>query len=247
MSSIKNLEEKEKTVEKKTETETKTEIIKSVILDKEIKTMFKSSVHFGHFHSKKHPLMNNYIYGIRNNVDIIDLLETKRLMERTLDYLKEKKKEKTLILFVGTKVSARDIIKSLAEKVKAPYVVERWLGGTLTNFEVIKKRIEHLKEMEEKKKRGELEKYTKKEKLRINQDIERMERKLGGLRRLDRLPDLIFLEKHSIEEARKKKIPIVSICDTDSDPTSSDYFIPANDDSSSSLNYILKKVEKVLI
>lgn len=225
---------------------------KPVVLDKETEKMFKLGVHFGHFHSKKHPKMNPYIYGIRNNVDIIDLEETKKLLEKTLDYLKGKKKEDALILFVGTKVSARDIIKNLAAKAKAPYVTERWLGGTLTNFEVIKKRIDYLKEMEDKKKNGELEKYTKKEKLRIDKDMERTERKLGGLRILEKLPDIMFIvdpgrEKHAVEEAIKKKIPIVSICDTDSNPSFSDYFIPANDDGSVSLNYILQKVEKVLV
>lgn len=235
---------------KKEEKEKPTE--KTAVLNKETEKMFKLGVHFGHFHSKKHPRMNPYIYGIRNNVDIIDLAETEKLMEKVLDYLKKKKKEDALILFVGTKVSARDIIKNLAEKIKAPYITERWLGGTLTNFEVIKKRIDYLKEMEQKKKNGELEKYTKKERLRINQDVERTERKLGGLRRLEKLPDLLFVvdpgnEKHAIEEARKKKIPIVSISDTDSDPGLSDYFIPANDDGSVSLSYIIQKVEKVLI
>ena len=240
---------KEEKKEEKKEDEKPTE--KTAVLDKETEKMFKSGVHFGHFHSKKHPRINPYIYGIRNNVDIIDLQETQKLIEKTLDYLKEKKKEKALILFVGTKVSARDIIKDLAEKAKAPYVTERWLGGTLTNFEIIKKRVDYLKEMEQKKKNGELEKYTKKEKLRINQDIEKTERKLGGLRRLEKLPDVIFIvdpgkEKYAVEEARKKKIPIVSICDTDSNPSLSNYFIPANDDGSASLSYVLQKVEKSL-
>jgi small subunit ribosomal protein S2 len=232
----------------KKETTTKT---KALAPNKEIEEMFRVGLHFGHFHPKKDPRMGPFIYGIRNNVDIIDLIETQKLIEKTLEYLKEKKKENALMLFVGTKISVRDLVKELAEKVGAPYVTQRWLGGTLTNFEVIKKRIDYLKEIMEKKERGELEKYTKKERLHIDREIERTERKLGGLRKLERLPDLLFVvdvekEKHAIEEAKNKNIPIVGICDTDGNPNSVNYFIPANDDGIAPLKYIFKKVEKVL-
>lgn len=217
--------------------------------DKEIEKMLEFGIHFGHSHSKKHPKITPFIYGTRNNVDIIDLLKFKDSLEKTLDYLKNKKK--ALILFVATKISAKNLIKNLAENLGMPYVNERWLGGTLTNFDVIKKRINYLKELEEKEKSGEFDKYTKKERVRIDQEIERIKRKMGGLRKLDRLPDLLFVvdvkkEKLAIKEAKSKKIPIAGICDTDGDPTLLDYPIIANDDATSSLEYILKKVEKIL-
>ncbi|MCD6094501.1 30S ribosomal protein S2 [bacterium] len=219
--------------------------------EKEIEEMFNAGLHFGHRHSKTHPKMTPFIYGMRNNVDIIDLLKTKEYLEKALDYLKEKKKEKPLILFVGTKVSAKKLVKELAEELKMPYVVERWLGGTLTNFEVISKRVQYLKEMEEKKKKGEFEKYPKKERLKINQELEKIEKKMGGLKLLTRLPDLLFVvdvrkEALAIKEARRKGIPIVGICDTDGDPSLVDYPIPANDDAISSLKYILEKVKEAL-
>lgn len=238
-------EEKKKEEDKKIE-EPKKEV---VVLDKEIKKMLEAGLHFGHSHSRKDPKMTPFIYGTRNNIDIIDLLETKDYFDRALKYLKEK--NKSLILFVATKISAKEIVKKVAEKLDIPYISERWLGGTLTNFDVIKKRIEYLKELEEKEKRGEFDKYTKKERIRIDQEREKIERKIGGLRKLDRLPDVLFIvdvkkEISAIKEAKAKKIPIVGICDTDADLNLLDYPIIANDESVSSLNYILEKVEKAL-
>lgn len=240
-----------KTKEKKETKSTPREEEGVAVFDKSTKVMFEKGLHFGHSHSKKHPKMEPFIYGMRNNIDIIDLSEAQKCLKKTLDFLKEKKKEKALMLFVGTKVSARKLIKEKAEKLSMPYVTERWLGGTLTNFEVIKKRIDFLKDMEEKRKKGEFEKYTKKERLRIDQEIERIEKRAGGLRKLNRLPDLLFVidvkkEKIAIEEAKKKNITIVGICDTDGDPTMVDYFIPVNDEGIASLGYILEKIEKVL-
>lgn len=233
-------------------TDTKEEIPKfKKVKDKEIEEMFKAGLHFGHKRSKKHPKMGPFIYGMRNHILIIDLLKTKEALKAALDFLSQKKKGRALILFVGTKFSAKELIKNLAEELKMPYVTERWLGGTLTNFEVINKKIQHLKEMEEKIKKGEFENYTKKEKLRINRELEKGKRKIGGLFLMDRLPDLLFVvdvegERLAIEEARKKEIPIVGICDTDGNPTLVNYPIPANDDAPSSLKYILEKVKKVL-
>lgn len=240
------------TPEKKTEKPKKdSKKAKNKKTGKSLEEMFQRGLHFGHVHSRKHPKMGPFIYGMRNNIDIIDLAETQKCLEKVLEYLKEKKKEKPLILFVGTKISTRKMIKELAKKLKMPYVTERWLGGTLTNFDAIKKRIDFLKDMEEKKKKGEFEKYTKKERLRIDEEIERIERRAGGLRTLERLPDFLFVvdvykEKLAIEEAKKKNIPIIGLCDTNGDPTSVDYFVPVNDDGVPSLEYVLEKVEKVL-
>lgn len=241
----------EKKAKEKKETKSVPKEEEVAVFDKSTKVMFEKGLHFGHSHSKKHPKMEPFIYGMRNNIDIIDLSEAQKCFKKTLDFLEEKKKEKALIFFVGTKVSARKLIKEKAEKLGIPYVIERWLGGTLTNFEVIKKRIDFLKDMEEKRKKGEFEKYTKKERLRIDQQIEKIDKRAGGLRKLNRLPDLLFVidvkkEKIAIEEAKKKNINVVGICDTDGDPTMVDYFIPANDEGIASLKYILGKIEKVL-
>jgi small subunit ribosomal protein S2 len=245
------MEEKKSTI-KKEKKEEKGEITKiETSKDAEIQKMFEAGLHFGHRHSRIHPKMGPFIYGTRNNVDIIDLAETKEYLQKALDFLREQKEKKSLILFVGTKASAKEMIKELTEALSMPYVTERWLGGTLTNFEVISKRIKHLKEMEEKKANGELEKYKKKERIKIEQEMEKMKKKLGGLKNLSRLPDILFVvdvakEKLAVKEAKQKKIPIVGICDTNGDPTSVDYPIPANDDAISSLKYILEKVKEAL-
>ena len=245
-------EEKKEEEKKPEETEELEKEIQAVSAkDKEIKKMFEAGLHFGHRHSRKHPKMEPFIYGVRNTVDIIDLLQTKEYLKKALDYLKQKKKENALILFVGTKVSARALVKELADEPGIPYVTERWLGGTLTNFKVISQRIKYLKEMEEKREKGELEKYKKKERIVINKKLERIEKKMGGLRNLVKLPDLLFVvdvakEKLAIKEAKEKGIPIVGICDTDGDPTLVDCPILANDDAISSLKYILDRVKKAL-
>lgn len=225
----------------------------STSLEREkIKEMFKLGLHFGHSHSKKNPKMGPYLYGMRNNIDIIDLLETEKYLNQVLDYLKEVKKKKPLILFVGTKISAQKLIKEMANRLSMPYITERWLGGLLTNFESIKRRIDFLKEMERKREEGEFDKYTKQERLRIDKKIEKMRQTVGGIKNLERLPDILFVvdankEKTAIKEARRKNITTIALCDSDGDPTSVDYFIPVNDDGISSLKYILEKIEKVLI
>lgn len=244
--------EKEPKEEKKEKIEESEKELQMVSLDdKEIKEMFEAGLHFGHRHSRKHPKMEPFIYGVRNTVDIIDLLQTKEYLKKALDYLKKKKKENALILFVGTKVSARSLVKELAGEIEAPYVAERWLGGALTNFKVISKRVEQMKETETKKEKGEFEKYKKKERVVINKNLERIEKKMGGLRNLTKLPDILFVvdidkEKLAIKEAREKGISIVGICDTNGDPSLVDYPIFANDDAISSLKYILNKVKKAL-
>ncbi|HOK35589.1 MAG TPA: 30S ribosomal protein S2 [Candidatus Pacearchaeota archaeon] len=254
MAEEKSIKKTENEAEKKIEKIEKIEKIKkedNLPKDKEIQEMFEAGLHFGHHHSKMHPKMKPFIYGKRNGIDIIDFLKTKEYLEKALDFLKSAKEKNSLILFVGTKISAKNLIKELAEELKMPYVIERWLGGTLTNFETISKRIEYLKEIEAKKEKGELEKYKKKERIKINQKIEKMERKLGGLKNLTRLPDLLFVvdvaEEHlAVKEANMKGIPIVGICDTNGDPTSVNYPILANDDAISSLKYILNKVKEAL-
>ena len=222
-----------------------------VVEDKEIEKMLKAGLHFGHRKDKKNSKIEPFIYGIRNNILLIDIFQTKEYLQKAIEYLQQKKKEGAVILFVGTKITAREMIKELAEKIGMPYMTERWLGGTLTNFEILSLQIKKLKEIKQKQEKGEFEKYSKKEKLKIKQNLEKIKKKIGGLRTLQKLPDVLFAvdvqkEKTAVKEARKKGIPIVGICDTDGDPSSVDFPIPANDDAPSSLKYILEKIKKAL-
>jgi small subunit ribosomal protein S2 len=214
----------------------------------------RAGLDFGHRISKCHPKMKPYVVGVKgsDHISIIDLEKTKDCFIKTLDYLKDFIKQKKTILFIGTKLPIRKLVQEIAQETKMPYAVNRWLGGTLTNFSIIQKRIKHFKELEEKKKSGELNKYTKKEQLEFDRELDRLEQKFGGIKNLEQLPDAIFVidmkkDELSIKEAKQKGIIIIGIADTEVDPTKADYFIPANDDAISSVKYILEKVKKVIL
>ena len=214
--------------------------------------MAKAGLHFGHRTSKIHPKMKPYLFGARNGVHIIDLEKTAEKLKEALSFIQQIISEDKILLFVGTKVQAKDLVKSTAKECGLPCVSERWLGGTFTNFETIKKRIDYFKEMEKKKDEGELEKYTKKERLEIDKKIKKLEIKVGGIKELTKLPDAIFVldmikDKLAIKEAKNRGILIVALSDTSSDPTLVDYAIPANDDAVSSLKYMLDKVKEVIL
>jgi len=217
-----------------------------------VEEMAKAGLHLGHKTSKVHPKMFPFIFGVRNTVHIIDLEKTKQKFEEALKFIQQLVAENKTILFVGTKPQVKDLVKEIAEKLGCPYVNERWLGGTFTNFEVIRKRAEYLKDLEKKKAEGFFEKYTKKERLEIEKKIQKLEKKFGGIKEMEKLPDAIFIcdmvkDKLAVKEAREKGIKIIAISDTNSDPTLADYPIPANDDSISSVKYILEKVKEVIL
>jgi len=214
--------------------------------------MAEAGLHMGHRTSKIHPKMKPYLYGVRNNVHIIDVEKSKEKFEEALCFIKKLISEDKILLLVGTKIQVKDLVKDIAKDCNLPYINERWLGGLFTNFQTIKKRIEYFKELEEKKKKGELEKYTKKEKSKIDKELRDLEIKFGGIKNLERLPDAIFvldMEKDAlaIKEAKKKEVAVVGIADTNVDPTLADYPIPANDDAISSVKYILEKVKEVIL
>jgi small subunit ribosomal protein S2 len=218
----------------------------------DIEEMAKVGLHFGHKKSKINPKMEPYLYGVRNGIHIIDLDETKKKLLEALLFIKELIAENKIILIVGTKIQVKELVKNFATECSLPYVSERWVGGTFTNFEVIKKRINYFKDLEEKKNKGELEKYTKKEILGIEKDLQEFNRKFGGIKNLDRLPDAIFVlgienDALAVKEAGEKNIKIIGISDTNADPTLADFFIPANDDAVSAVKYILDKVKKVIL
>ncbi len=225
---------------------------KEIDFSMEIEEMAEAGLHFGHKTSKLHPKMKPYIFGVRNGISVIDLEKTKEKLKEALNFIAKLISENKILLFVGTKVSVKELVKNLAQELNLPYITERWLGGTFTNFQTIKKRIEYFKELEKKKSEGELEKYTKKEKAQFEEKIKKLEKKFGGIKNLERLPDAIFVidtkkDYLAVKEAREKGIKVIGICDTNADPTQVDYPIPANDDSVSSVKYILEKVKEAII
>lgn len=218
----------------------------------DVSEMTEAGLHFGHRTSRIHPKIKPYLAGVKNTVHVFDLEQTAEKLEKALEYIEKLISEDKKILFVGTKVQVKDLVKEIAEECEMPYINERWLGGTFTNFKTMKKRIDHFKELEENKKKGELEKYTKKERLEIDKKLKKLEIKFGGIKNIIGLPDAIFVldmrkDSLAIKEARMKDIPVIAIADTNVDPNLANYPIPANDDAISSVSYILNKVKSAII
>ena len=215
--------------------------------------MLKAGVHFGHKKAKKHPKMEQYIYTIRNGINIIDLGATKSKLEEALKGVKEISLDGGTILFVGTKKQAKKIIEEAAKKCDMPFVTERWLGGIFTNFDKIATSINRLEKMIEQKESGELEKkYNKKERLEINREIKRLERKFGGIRKMKKLPEAVFVidikeDKTAVLESITKKIPIIALVDTNVDPSVIDYPIPSNDDAVGAIKLIADAVTEAIV
>lgn len=213
-----------------------------------IEEMAKAGVNFGHRISIRHPKMKPYLTGTKSTVHIINLEKTVEKLEQALKFIQEIASEGKSILLVGTKIQHRELIKELAHANNLPYIVERWLGGTFTNFEVIRKRNEYFKDLERKQKEGELEKYTKKENIRLNRELVKLRTKFEGTRDMNELPGAILVidarkDAIAVKEARMKNIKVIALVDTNIDPTLIDYPIPANDDAISSVKYILDKVD----
>jgi len=216
-----------------------------------VEDMEAAGVSFGHKVSKLHPKMKPYVSGIKNNVNIFDLEKTIKELERSLAFISRIVSEGKTIIFVGTKIQLRQIVQAAAEECGVPYVTERWLGGTFTNFETIQKRAGYFKDLERKKEAGELEKYTKKERLDFDKEIASLKVKFEGVKNMPKLPDAVFifgLDKDitCAREAKRKGIKIVAIVDTNVNPEIADYFIPANDDAISSVRYIIEKVKETI-
>ena len=219
-------------------------------VDPIVQEMMAAGLHFGHRTSKTHPKMKPFIAGVRNTVHIIDLEKTKEKLQEVVEYVKKLKEEDKILLLVGTKVQQRSLIKETAKACGLPFVTERWIGGTFTNFNTIAKRIERLKELEQQQASGEWdEKYTKKEQLDFKEEIRILESTFGGIKELTRVPDAIFVcdlkdNASAVREAKKMGVPVIAISDTNTNPEEADYFIPANNDAVSSLKYILGKIQE---
>lgn len=215
--------------------------------------MLKAGVHFGHKKSKKHPKMDEYVFGVRNGISIIDLSKTKGKLAEAADFARKISERDGVVLFVGTKRQASKIIEAAAKKCEMPYVSERWLGGTFTNFDKIligKKRLESLIEEQES---GELaRKYTKKEVREIEREMKRLEIKFGGIRKISRIPDAVFIvdiieEETAMLEALAKKVPVIAITDTNTNPSRISHPIPANDDAIRSIELVTNVIADAII
>ncbi len=215
----------------------------------DIKEMAEAGLHFGHKLSTTHPKMKPFIHGTRNSINLIDLDKTKESFEKVLEFIKKQIFEGKILLVVGTKIQARKLVEDFGREYNLPYVSERWLGGTISNFEVIKKRIDYFNDLEKQKQEGELKKYTKKERGQFDLELGRLEKKFQGIKNLKKLPDIIFVldivkDALAIKEAKSRGVTTIGVCDANSDPSSVDWSIPANDDSVSSIKYILNKLSE---
>ncbi|MCM3665601.1 30S ribosomal protein S2 [Heyndrickxia sp. MSNUG] len=217
-----------------------------------MKQLLEAGVHFGHQTRRWNPKMKKYIFTERNGIYIIDLQKTVKKVEEAYNYVKELAGNGGTVLFVGTKKQAQDSVKEEAARSGMYYVNQRWLGGTLTNFETIQKRISRLKNIERMSEDGTFEVLPKKEVVQLKKEQERLEKFLGGIKDMKGLPDALFIidprkERIAVAEARKLNIPIVGIVDTNCDPDEIDVVIPANDDAIRAVKLLTAKMADAII
>lgn len=206
----------------------------------ELKTLLEAGAHFGHQTHKWNPKMKRYVYGERNGVYIIDLGKTIPLAKSAYDFLRLTASQGRPVLFVGTKRQASEVVKNAAKRCGAFYVTHRWLGGMLTNFKTISQSIDKLRKVEKMKEVGDFSLLTKKEQSRIDKEVEKLEKNLGGIKNMRKVPGALFVidpenERTAIKEANKLKIPVVGVVDTNCDPTGIDFVVPGNDDAIKSI------------
>lgn len=212
-----------------------------------MKQLLEAGVHFGHQTRRWNPKMRKYIFAERNGIYIIDLQKTLRLLEEAYNFARDTARDGGQILFVGTKKQAQAAVEEEAARAGAFYVTTRWLGGTLTNFETIKKNIERLKALEAMEEDGSLARYNKKERLQIQKERDRLNKLYNGIRDMRRLPQLVFLidprrEGIALREANRLGIPVVALVDTNCDPDPVDYVVPGNDDAIRSIRVMASTV-----
>lgn len=255
------LKNHKKEIAPKKEKEVKEEVVKiekeKVKEDKKynltigIKDLFDAGCHLGHKISKTHPKARENIYVVKDGIEIIDLAKTMHALEKACNYVYNAKRNNKTICLVGTKRQAKEVIKRTALDAGMSYVTERWLGGTITNWDQIKKNIKRLKELKEGMAKGKFTENTKKELGEFKKEIVRLERIVGGLENADKLFDIIFVvdtgfEKTAIKEATLRGIKIIAISDTDSNPKLVDFAIPANDDNVKSVNIIVEELGRAI-
>jgi len=216
-----------------------------------LQDLMKAGVHFGHQKSKWYPKMAPYIFIEKNGVHIINLEETRKALEKALNFISETVAGGGTVLFLGTKKQARDIVKDAALSCNMPYVTNRWLGGTLTNAPTVLGLVKKFRKLKEEKASGKLLKYTKKEQLEMAREIERLENIVGGIEKLERIPDALFVvdiktDKTAIKEATRKKVPVVALCDSNANPELVKYPIPSNDDAVKALQLMANLVAETI-
>jgi small subunit ribosomal protein S2 len=213
--------------------------------------LLQSGVHFGHQKGRWHPKMKPYIFTERNGVHIIDLEQTLAKLKEAAEFAEKIGASGGTVLFVGTKSQAKPIIEKYAKQSGMPYIKERWVGGLFTNFANVGKLIKKYRSLKEQRDSGALAKYTKKEQVMISKEIERLDKMVGGLESVTRLPDAVFIldakrEKTAILEAKKRKIPVIGPCDTNINPELFTYPIPANDDAINSVELVTRVIAEAI-
>ena len=217
-----------------------------------MKALLESGVHFGHRTNKWNPKMRPYIFTERNGIHIIDLQQTVKLLDDAFNFIRNSVANGGTVLFVGTKRQAQETIKEEAERAGMPYVNQRWLGGTLTNWVTIQQRLVELTRLEKMKETGEVSLLTKKEGLMIDRDIDRLNSRLSGVRNMKKLPDTIFVidierEATAVKEALTKEINVVALVDTNCDPTNVDFVISSNDDAIRAIKLLVGRIADACI
>ncbi|MEK7151404.1 MAG: 30S ribosomal protein S2 [Patescibacteria group bacterium] len=210
--------------------------------------MIKAGMHFGRKKTIFHPNMKPYVYTLKENIYILDLIKTTDTLIKAVNFIKQAVTDGKMILFVGLTKQSSEVVKNVAESFNMPYVINRWLGGTLTNFKTIAGRVKYLEELEKKQAEGDFEKFTKKEKILKEREIANLKMKFGGIRKLNRVPDVIFVTSLKegqlpVREAKIAGVKIVCIVNTDSDPKQVDIPIVANDNSKKSVELILEAIK----
>ncbi|MBI4294144.1 MAG: 30S ribosomal protein S2 [Betaproteobacteria bacterium] len=217
-----------------------------------MRQMLEAGVHFGHQTRYWNPRMAPYIFGHRNKIHIINLEQTMMLYQEAMKYVRKLAANKGAILFVGTKRQAREIIREEAERCASPFVDYRWLGGMLTNFKTVRQSIKRLKDMEQLVQDGSIEKMSKKEGLKFQRELAKLQRSLGGIKNLEGLPDALFVvdvgyHKGAVAEARKLGVPVIAVVDTNHSPDGIAYVIPGNDDSSRAIRLYARGVADAIL
>lgn len=212
-----------------------------------VEKMFQAGAHYGYSKTRRHPSVSSFIYANKNKTDIIDLEKTSQMLQSAVEFVQELASKKKIVLFVGTKPEAQKIIKDMAESLDMPYVIERWIGGTISNFSEIKKRINELENYTKESSSGGLEKYTKKERVVMAKKMERLSRYYSGLIGLNKTPDALYIvdakaEHIAATEAKKSNVPIISLVNSDSNIKDIDYPILANDSGIPSIKFFTKAI-----
>ncbi|GGK21558.1 30S ribosomal protein S2 [Deinococcus malanensis] len=217
-----------------------------------MKQLLEAGVHFGHETKRWNPKFKRFIFAERNGIFIIDLQKTLKQVDRSFDYIKDLSERGGVILFVGTKKQAQEIVELEARRTGMPFVTSRWLGGMLTNFKTMRTRIDRLNELDEMFESGRINDRLKAERIQLGAERERLQRFVGGIRKMTRLPDAIFVvdptkEVIAVQEANKLGIPVIALADTDSDPDVIDYIVPGNDDAIRSIQLITHRIGDLLV